>query len=177
MEPGLPGEKWSPTDPGVTTKMGYLEGELPLISWSTHCYWQLNELTAYSICSVNVSWYYWYRHTSLYWASNVVFFTNWRQHSLTSKKMMSCFIALLALLGWTGTEPAVWLRSACSTHIYSCSGSLCPRSALPSSIRPKDWRGYNQVWEQHPKSFILPSCASLCIWCLRQLGLHPTHAL
>lgn len=40
------------------------------------------------------------------------FFTNWRQDS-TSKKITSCFIAVLALLRWSGPEPAVSLRSNC----------------------------------------------------------------
>lgn len=47
-------------------------------------------------------------------ASQILFFTNWRQDCLSTKKIMTHFIAKLALLRWSGTKPAIFLRHACT---------------------------------------------------------------
>lgn len=51
---------------------------------------------------------------SLYCASLMLcFFTNWRQH-LPPAKSFTQFVVILALLRWSGTEPAMPLRNACT---------------------------------------------------------------
>lgn len=52
--------------------------------------------------------------TPLHCTSQILsFFTDRRQNPLPAKKIKTSFVAILALLPWSGTEPTISLRDAC----------------------------------------------------------------
>lgn len=94
------------------------------------------------------------RHTSLDCTSQMLRFLQTERKTSPQVKRRRRFIAILALL-WSGMEPAICLRPACSTHT-SCSGSLCLDQLCPAASGRDD----NQVWEQ--PSRVLPT-PQLCL--------------
>lgn len=66
-----------------------------------------------------------YRHTLFYWillycASQVLHFYKLKATHSTSKKIATHFIAILALLRWSGTKASLSRRSACTTCKALC---------------------------------------------------------
>lgn len=87
---------------------------------------QANALILYSVAVLRTTEY---RHTSFYYTSQVLrccflflflFFLNkWKARVSTSKKTTTGFIERRTFLWWSGTEPTLYRRSACTAYYLS----------------------------------------------------------